>query len=103
MTKWMMSVVLGLSLASSVALAQPKTGDDWFKEGETQYDLGNFDKAAEAFKQAFALETNEAKRPAYLYNVAQAYRQGGKCKDAAENACQHKAGYILRDAERRRK
>jgi len=83
MPKWMMSVVLGLSLVSSVALAQPKTGDEWFKEGETQYDLGNFDKAAEAFKQAFSLETNEAKRPAYLYNVAQAYRQGGKCKDAA--------------------
>ena len=83
MTKWMMSVVLGLSLVSSVALAQPKTGDEWFKEGETQYDLGNFDKAAEAFKQAFSLETNEAKRPAYLYNVAQAYRQGGKCKDSA--------------------
>ena len=25
----------------------------------------------------------ESKKPAYLYNVAQAYRQGGKCKDAA--------------------
>ncbi|HSN25433.1 MAG TPA: tetratricopeptide repeat protein [Kofleriaceae bacterium] len=65
-----------------LALAQPKTPDDWYKEGETQYNLGNFDKAADAFKQGFALETVESKKSAYLYNVAQAYRQGGKCRDA---------------------
>ena len=64
-------------------LRSRKTADDWYKEGETQYNLGNFDKAAEAFKQGFALETDESKKPAYLYNVAQAYRQGNKCKDAA--------------------
>jgi tetratricopeptide (TPR) repeat protein len=79
----MMSVVLGSLFVAAIAAADNKTADEWFKEGETEYDLGNFDKAADAFKQAFSLETNEAKRPAYLYNVAQAYRQGGKCKDAA--------------------
>ena len=36
--------------------------DDWYKEGETQYNLGNFDKAADAFKQGFALETVESKK-----------------------------------------
>ena len=36
-----------------LAVAQPKTADDWYKEGETQYNLGNFDKAADAFKQGF--------------------------------------------------
>ncbi|HEU4610631.1 MAG TPA: hypothetical protein VFS15_01085 [Kofleriaceae bacterium] len=66
-----------------MALAQPKSADDWYKEGETQYNLGNFDAAAEAFKQGFALEPNESKKAAYLYNVAQAYRQGNKCKDAS--------------------
>jgi hypothetical protein len=66
-----------------LALAQPKSADDWYTEGETQYNLGNFDKAADAFKQGFATETVESKKAAYLYNVAQAYRQGGKCKDAA--------------------
>jgi hypothetical protein len=83
MTKWIKYVVLGSLFISALAAADNKTADEWFKEGETQYDLGNFDKAADAFKQAFALETSDAKRPAYLYNVAQAYRQGGKCRDAA--------------------
>jgi len=72
-----------LVAAPLVASAQPKTADDWYKEGETQYNLGNFDAAAEAFKQGFAAETIDNKKAAYLYNVAQAYRQGNKCKDAA--------------------
>lgn len=77
------SLVCALVLAPALALAQPKSADDWYKEGETQYNLGNFDKAAEAFKQGFSQETVDSKKPAYLYNVAQAYRQGQKCKDAA--------------------
>src|SRR6476659_524766 len=77
------SLVCALVLAPALAFAQPKSADDWYKEGETQYNLGNFDKAAEAFKQGFALETVDSKKPAYLYNVAQAYRQGNRCKDAA--------------------
>ncbi|HEY6033169.1 MAG TPA: tetratricopeptide repeat protein [Kofleriaceae bacterium] len=70
-------------LLSAVAMAEPKTADDWYSEGETQYNLGNFDKAADAFKQGYALESIENKKPAYLYNVAQAYRQARKCKDAS--------------------
>src|SRR6188508_13617 len=77
------SLLFAAMLVPALALAQPKSADDWYKEGETQYNLGEFDKAAEAFKQGFALESNDSKKPAYLYNVAQAYRQGGKCKDAA--------------------
>ncbi|MDB4952587.1 MAG: Tetratricopeptide 2 repeat protein [Myxococcales bacterium] len=71
-----------LLFAPSLALAEPKTADEWYKEGETQYNLGNFEKAADAFKQGFALETIETKKPAYLFNVAQAYRQANRCKDA---------------------
>ncbi len=67
---------------SALALAEPRSADDWYKEGETQYNLGNFEKAADAFKQGFTLESVESKKPAYLYNVAQAYRQGNRCKDA---------------------
>src|SRR5579863_4194004 len=81
MKKLMVVVCVSLTWAA-IAWGQPKTAADWFKEGSTQYNLGDFDKAAEAFKQAFALETDDAKKPAYLYNVAQAYRQGQKCKDA---------------------
>ncbi|HET7501454.1 MAG TPA: tetratricopeptide repeat protein [Kofleriaceae bacterium] len=64
------------------AWAEPKTPDEWYKEGENQYLLGNFDKAIEAFKQAFSLETNASNRAAYLYNIAQAYRQENDCKNA---------------------
>lgn len=81
--KRMRSLVVASLLAPALALAQPKTADDWYKEGETQYNLGNFEQAAEAFKSGFAAETDDSKKPAYLYNVAQAYRQGNKCKDAA--------------------
>lgn len=64
------------------AIAEPKSADDWYKEGEIQYNLGNFDRAADAFKQGYAVESAETKKAAYLYNVAQAYRQGKRCKDA---------------------
>jgi hypothetical protein len=78
-----MLVLVGVSLLwSALAWAEPKTPDEWYKEGENQYNLGEFDKAAEAFKQGFSLETDDAKKPAFLYNVAQAYRQANKCKDA---------------------
>lgn len=79
----MRTLVCASLLLPMLALAEPKTPGEWFKEGETQYNLGNFDKAADAFKQGFALENAPSKKAAYLYNVAQAYRQGGKCKDAA--------------------
>lgn len=78
------SVVLCAAvLLPALAMAEPKTADEWYTEGETQYNLGNFDKAADAFKQGYALESVENKKAAYLYNVAQAYRQARKCKDAS--------------------
>jgi hypothetical protein len=67
-----------IALASSLAVAQPKTADELYKEGEKQYNLGEFTKAIEAFKGAYALED----KPAYLYNIAQSYRQLGDCKNA---------------------
>ena len=59
-----------------------RLADEWYKEGETQYNLGNFDKAVDAFKQGFALETDDSKKAAYLYNVAQSYRQAKDCSNA---------------------
>ena len=53
----------------------------WEKEGRRNT-VGNFDQAAESFKKAFETESVESKKPAYLYNVAQAYRQGKDCKKA---------------------
>lgn len=69
-------------LVPALAWAQPRSAEDWYKEGETQFNLGNFDKAIDAFKQGFSLETNESKKAAYLYNVAQSYRQANDCKNA---------------------
>jgi hypothetical protein len=75
--------LVGLSLMwSALAAAEPQFADDWYKEGEDRYNLGEFDKAADAFKRGFALEPNDSKKPAYMYNVAQAYRQANECKDA---------------------
>src|ERR1700755_39513 len=84
MNKGIRSVVLCAAvLLPALAFAEPKTADEWYTEGETQYNLGNFDQAADAFKQGYSLESVDNKKPAYLYNVAQAYRQAKKCKDAA--------------------
>src|SRR5690606_3321472 len=89
-------VLFAMMLVPALAVAQPKTADEWYKEGETQYNLGNFDAAAEAFKQGFAVEPDESKKAAYLYNVAQAYRQGNRCKDASFF---YKRYLVLRDRD----
>jgi tetratricopeptide (TPR) repeat protein len=77
----MRKICIAILLVPALAWAQ-KTADEWYKEGENQYNLGNFDKAVDAFKQGFALETNDSKKAAYLYNVAQSYRQENDCKNA---------------------
>jgi hypothetical protein len=69
-------------LAPALAVAQPKTADEWYKEGENQYNLGQFDPAITAFKKGFELEPSDTKKAAYLFNIAQAYRQLDNCKDA---------------------
>lgn len=76
------SFVLAALLAPTLAFAQQKTADDFYKDGETQYNLGNFLGAVEAFKKGFELEPNDSKKAAYLYNVAQAYRQNKDCGNA---------------------
>src|ERR1051325_210968 len=78
----MRKICFAILLVPALAWAQPRTADEWYKEGENQYNLGNFDKAVDAFKQGFSLETNESKKAAYLFNVAQAYRQANDCKNA---------------------
>jgi hypothetical protein len=80
----MRKIGLAMLLVPALAWGQPppQTAGGWYREGENQYVLGNYDKAAEAFKQGFQLETDDGKKPAYLYNVAQAYRQANDCKNA---------------------
>lgn len=65
------------------AQAQPKRADQSeiaaiYRKGKTAYDLGNFQEAIEHFKEAYSRSPHEA----YLYNIAQAYRQDGDCRNA---------------------
>jgi tetratricopeptide (TPR) repeat protein len=76
------SLLCALMLAPTLALAQPKTPGEWFREGENQYNLGNFAEAVKAFKEGFSLEPVEGKKAVYLYNVAQSYRQMKDCSNA---------------------
>lgn len=78
-----LAVVFAMALVPSIADAQPKTPGDYFKEGEEQYNLGNFDAAIKAFQEGFRLEPVESKKAVYLYNIAQTYRQmGNNCAKA---------------------
>jgi len=80
--KRMMCLCFALLLVPAIAAAQPKSAGEWFKEGETHYNLGNFSDAIEAFKKAFALETVESNKAVYLYNIAQSYRFAKDCSNA---------------------
>jgi tetratricopeptide (TPR) repeat protein len=78
----MRQICFAILLVPALAWAAPKTASDWYNEGSTQFTLGNFDRAIESFKHAFELETDESKRAAYVYNIAQSYRQAGDCSRA---------------------
>ncbi|MCX5748344.1 MAG: hypothetical protein NT062_38315 [Proteobacteria bacterium] len=70
--------LLALLLAPTLAFAEP-TADDYWKEGEQKYVLQKWDEAADAFLKGYELEADEGKKPSYLYNVAQSFRQAKKC------------------------
>lgn len=78
----MRQICFAILLVPALAWGAPKTASDWYNEGSTQFTLGNFDRAIESFKHAFELETDESKRAAYVYNIAQSYRQAGDCSRA---------------------
>jgi hypothetical protein len=70
-------------LCPGLGHAQPAPNDQSelgvvYRKGKTAYDLGNFDEAIKYFKQAYAMQPHEA----HLYNIAQAYRQAGDCRNA---------------------
>ena len=81
-TSKLLGAVSAMLLVPVLASAQSKTPEDYYKDGENQYNLGEFQKAIEAFKKGFELETSESKKSAYLYNIAQSYRQAKDCSNA---------------------
>ena len=76
----MFRAVVGLTVAllSSTAFADEATARKKYDAGERAYNLGEFDKAVNLFKEAYA----DWPEPAFLFNIAQTYRQVGDCKQA---------------------
>lgn len=76
----MFRVVVGLTVAlwSSIAFADMAKAREKFSQGERAYNLGEFDRAVSLFKEAYEAEPD----PAFLFNIAQSYRQAGNCKEA---------------------
>ena len=76
----MFRVVVGLTVAlwSATAFADEASARKKYDAGERAYNLGEFHKAVELFKEAYA----DWPEPAFLFNIAQTYRQAGDCKQA---------------------
>jgi hypothetical protein len=76
----MLRAVVGLTVAlwSSIAFADEASARKKYEAGERAYNLGEFEKAVNLFKDAYA----EWAEPAFLFNIAQTYRQQGDCKQA---------------------
>jgi tetratricopeptide (TPR) repeat protein len=74
----------GLALALAVIVSRPALADPQaataYAEGQRLYNAGHYLDAADAFLDAYRLEPD----PAYLFNIAQAYRLGNACAKAAE-------------------
>lgn len=71
-------VVFCLLTTAGSALADKDRSVEYYNAGKKKYNLGEFDEAIELFKKAY----DEFEAPAYLYNIAQAYRQKDDCKKA---------------------
>ena len=72
-------LMIAAALCSSIpAFADEATARKSFEAGERAYNLGEFSKAVELFKKAY----EEWPEPAFLFNMAQTYRQQGDCKQA---------------------
>ena len=91
-------VLLGALLLPTLAFAD-KTPDELYKDGQDQYNLQNFDKAIEAFKKGYELEPDEGKKSAYLFNVAQSYRQRGGPGDCGKAQFYYKRYLSLKDQD----
>src|SRR6476646_10831322 len=63
-----------VALAAGPARAQAEDAEkarQLFQQGSKYYDVGQFDKAIEAWQQGY----DQKPDPGFLYNIAQAYRQ----------------------------
>jgi hypothetical protein len=77
---WLRSIIVILVLASATSVAaQPAdAGEVAYREGRRYYDLREWDKAIESFKEAYRIRSDAAS----LFNIAQSYRLKGDCVEA---------------------
>ena len=73
----MVAIVLGASGATARADDAQKARE-LFTQGNTYFDLGQFDKAIDAWQNGYQLKND----PGFLYNIAQAYRTMGDAQKA---------------------
>ncbi len=78
-------VAVSLLAAAAAAVAEPRPADPaararaLFAEGDSHFRLREYDQAIARFKEAYRLEP----APLLLFNLAQAYRLAGDCRQAA--------------------
>ncbi|HEY5927255.1 MAG TPA: tetratricopeptide repeat protein [Kofleriaceae bacterium] len=77
MIRTLLVVALGVCPAV-VAHADEASAKSLYEQGERAYNLGQFPKAIELFTQAY----EASPKPAFLFNIAQTYRQAGDCKQS---------------------
>src|SRR5262245_56095316 len=91
-TRWFLHLVQIAVIVLAAISAAPARAQDaekarqLFQQGSKYYDLGQFDKAIEAWQQGY----DQKPDPGFLYNIAQAYRQ----KQDATKAIFFYKGYL---------
>ena len=74
----MVAIVLVASGATPARADDAQKARDLFTQGNTYFDLGQFDKAIDAWQNGYQLKND----PGFLYNIAQAYRTMGDAQKA---------------------
>jgi len=73
------AAAVALSVAGVARADDAATARELFTQGNTFFDLGQFDKAIDAWQRGYQLKND----PGFLYNIGQAYRTMGDPEKAA--------------------
>ena len=73
-----MTIVFMASGAAPARADDAQRARELFTQGNTYFDLGQFDKAIDAWQNGYQLKND----PGFLYNIAQAYRTTGEAQKA---------------------
>lgn len=65
------ALILGLLIGPGFAQADDKEAKRHFQQGQTAYDVGQFEEALTSYQEAY----KQKPHPAFLFNIGQCYRQ----------------------------